>query len=131
MGATEIWILVGVNSLLLGITGFFVKQWINGVKDDHKENRDEFAKYKDENDKQILSMKTELGKRKGETELLRKDLEILSAETRKNFEGVNIHMNYQKTALDEIKSSISSSSKAELDAITELVKMLKEEKGNG
>lgn len=131
MGTTEIWILVGINSALLGITGFFVKQWINGVKEDNSENRDKLEQHKADTDKQITLMKTELGKRKGETELLRKDLELLSSETRKNFEGVNIHMNYQKTTLDEIKNSISASSQAELTAIKDLVMMLKKEKNEG
>jgi len=124
----EIWIMLGVNSMLLAISSFFIKQWINGVKLGESENRNDFTSYKLSNDKAISSIKAELGKRKGETELLRKDLELLSSETRKNFEGVNIHMNYQKTALDEIKQAISDSSKNEVAAISELVKMLKDDK---
>ncbi len=124
----EIWIMLGVNSMLLAISSFFIKQWINGVKLGESENRNDFTSYKLSNDKAISSIRAELGKRKGETELLRKDLELLSSETRKNFEGVNIHMNYQKTALDEIKQAISDSSKNEVAAISELVKMLKDDK---
>jgi hypothetical protein len=114
--------------MLLAISSFFIKQWINGVKLGESENRNDFTSYKLSNDKAISSIRAELGKRKGETELLRKDLELLSSETRKNFEGVNIHMNYQKTALDEIKQAISDSSKNEVAAISELVKMLKDDK---
>jgi hypothetical protein len=124
----EIWIMLGVNSMLLAISSFFIKQWINGVKIGESENKNDFNNYKLSNDKAISSIRAELGKRKGETELLRKDLELLSSETRKNFEGVNIHMNYQKTALDEIKQAISDSSKNEVAAISELVKMLKDDK---
>ena len=124
----EIWIMLGVNSILLAISSFFIKQWINGVKLGESENRNDFTNYKSSNDAAISSIKAELGKRKGETELLRKDLELLSSETRKNFEGVNIHMNYQKTALDEIKQAISDSSKNEVAAISELVKMLRDAK---
>ena len=129
MGATEIWILIGVNTLLLGITGFFVKQWINSVKEDNQENRDKLDSHKESADKEIGELKREVGKRKGETELLRKDLELLSSETRKNFESMSIHMNYQKTALDEIKTSVSNRGASELQAILELTKKLNDDKG--
>ena len=117
--------MLGVNSLLLAISSFFIKQWINQVKSSERENKTDLSNYKLTNDKAISSIRAELGKRKGETELLRKDLELLSSETRKNFEGVNIHMNYQKTTLDEIKQAVADSSKNEVAAISELVKMLK------
>lgn len=121
----ETWALLGVNSVLLGITSFFIKQWINQVKDSERENRDDFQKHKEDTDKDLAYIRQELGKRKGETELLRKDLELLSAETRKNFEAVNIHMNYQKTSLDEIKNAITAARNEEMAAISELVKLLK------
>ena len=121
----ETWALLGVNSVLLGITSFFIKQWINQVKDSERENRDDFQKHKEDTDKDLANIRQELGKRKGETELLRKDLELLSAETRKNFEAVNIHMNYQKTSLDEIKNAITAARNEEMAAISELVKLLK------
>lgn len=125
MSIVEIWTIIGGNSALLTVTGFLLKQWISRLKTDHEESREDFHRYREETDKQLFNMKNELGKRKGETELLRKDLELLSSETRKNFEAVNIHMNYQKTALDEIKNSIISNGRRELDAITELIQMMK------
>ena len=128
MSGTEVWILIGVNSLLLGITGFFVKQWINGVKEDNRDNRDKLEEYKKVADKELSTLNAEVGKRKGETELLRKDLVLLSSETRKNFENINIHMNYQKTALDEIKTSVSNRGASELQAILELTKKLNADK---
>ena len=45
----ETWALLGVNSVLLGITSFFIKQWINQVKDSERENRDDFQKHKEDN----------------------------------------------------------------------------------
>lgn len=129
MSGTEVWILIGVNSILLGITGFFVKQWINGVKEDNRDNRDKLEEYKKSADKELSTLNAEIGKRKGETELLRKDLVLLSSETRKNFENINIHMNYQKTALDEIKTSVSNRGASELQAILELTKKLNADKG--
>jgi hypothetical protein len=121
----ETWALLGVNSTLLGVASFFIKQWISQVKDAEKENRTDFQKHKEDTEKDLTYIRAELGKRKGETELLRKDLELLSAETRKNFEAVNIHMNYQKTSLDEIKNAITAARNEEMAAISELVKLLK------
>jgi hypothetical protein len=131
MTQTEIWTLVGVNGALLGVTGFFIKQWINGVMEDSKTNKEEIAEHKDRVSDDINQIRNELGKRKGETELLRKDLELLSSETRKNFEGVNIHMNYQKGVLDDIKKSVETGSKAEVSAITQLVSLLNKERRDG
>jgi hypothetical protein len=131
MTQTEIWTLVGVNGALLGVTGFFIKQWINGVMEDSKTNKEEIAEHKDRVSDDINQIRNELGKRKGETELLRKDLELLASETRKNFEGVNIHMNYQKGVLDDIKKSVETGSKAEVSAITQLVSLLNKERGDG
>ena len=131
MTTTEVWTLVGVNGALLGVTGFFIKQWINGVMEDSKTNKEEISEHKDKVNEDISKIRSELGKRKGETELLRKDLELLSSETRKNFEGVNIHMNYQKGVLDDIKKSVETGSRAEVSAITQLVDLLNKEKNKG
>lgn len=124
MDATQVWILIGVNSLLLGITGFFIKAWIKDVKQSNDENKDGLHAHRSYTEKEISSIKSELGKRKGETELLRKDLELLASETRKNFEGVNIHMNYQRTTLDEIRKSVEERGKKEVQAISDLVTLL-------
>lgn len=128
MNTTEIGVLVAVNTVLLGIAGFFVKQWINSVKEDNKYNRDELRLFKEESDRKFASLKSEMGKRKGETELLRKDLEMTAAESRKSFENMSIHMNYQKTSLEEIKKSITDRGASELEAILELTKKLNNEK---
>lgn len=122
--STEIWILSGVNTLLLGLTAFFVNHWISSIKEENKSHRDDLATHKGKTDGDISRINHELGKRKGETELLRKDVEILSATTEKNFENIKIHMEYQKTSLDEIKESIANKGAVEMQAILELTKKL-------
>ena len=36
---TEMWIMFGINSVLLGVSGYFIKMWIAGVKREAHERK--------------------------------------------------------------------------------------------
>lgn len=121
---TQLWIMITANSILLGISGFLVKQWINSVKEDSKSNQEDLKEHKKEVDEQFGKLTTEMGKRKGETALLKKDMEKLSIETNKNFENVKVHMEYQKTALDDIRQGVNNKNDVEVKALISLIEKL-------
>lgn len=120
----QIWILGGVNTVLLSITAFFINNWINSVKNDLLTQENELMKEKEKNSIKFEEVHTELGKRKGEIALLTKDLEKLSSDTSHNFDSVKTHLNYQKQTLEEIridakerKNEMESNFKNLMDAI--------------
>ena len=102
--ADIIWSLVTINSILFTIVGFLIKGWMNSIKEDLKEQKADFKQFKEDTEEEVAAINLEVGKRKGEIELVKKDVEKLASDTLNNFENVKLHLTYQKTALDDIKS---------------------------
>ncbi len=105
-----IWALSSINGLLILVSSFFIKNWMKSVKEETDDLKDELRKHREEikqielnNQEQIADINHEIGKRKGEIDLLKKDVEKLASDSLNNFENLKLHLNYQKTSLEEIK----------------------------
>ena len=105
-----IWALSSINGLLILVASFFIKIWMKSVKDETdglkevlKEHKDEIKQIELKNQEEISRINHEIGKRKGEIDLLKKDVEKLASDSLNNFENLKLHLNYQKTSLEEIK----------------------------
>lgn len=105
-----VWFLSSFNGLLILVASFFIKNWMKSVKEETSDLKIELRNHKDDikmielkNQEQIADINHEIGKRKGEIDLLKKDVEKLASDSLNNFENLKLHLNYQKTSLEEIK----------------------------
>lgn len=108
------WILGLINAGLLAVASFLIRDWIRNIKADVLCQATELKELKDRVTDEHSKINEEVGKRKGEIELLKKDVEKLSSDTNHNFESLKTHLNYQKQALEEIKAD-SKERKIEMD----------------
>lgn len=100
---TQVWILSSANAILVLTTSYFLKNWMSAIKDKLDNQENELKSLEEKHQKEIIQMNNENGKRKGEIELLKKDVEKLASDTSSNFENIKIHLSYQKSSLEEIK----------------------------
>ena len=111
----QLWILGGINGFLIIISGYFISNWMSSIKESMSEQDDNFKNLKKEYQEEVTHINREMGKRKGETDLLRKDVEKLASDTSHNFDSLKTHLSYQKTSLEEIKEG-AKERKAEMDS---------------
>src|SRR5699024_3250878 len=103
---TQLWILLSANTVLFTIAGFFLKQWVTKITSSIEKGHLDLNEHKRETDKRFSQLKDNISKRKGNTELLRKD-----------FEKFNIHMSYQKDMFEELKETIKVKRKEEVEIL--------------
>lgn len=96
----QIWLLGGINTVLIFIASFFIRMWMSNVKKEIDDIKLNIQAVEDENQ----NINLEMGRRKGEIQLLKKDVEKLASDTLSNFDNVKIHLEYQKRALEDLKT---------------------------
>jgi hypothetical protein len=107
----QIWILMGVIFILLGISTFLIKMWISDIKTQGSQNEISIRQLSLHVEEENESMRQEIAQRKSEAGLLNSDLKHLEQITQLNFKLVETHNAYQKNTLEEIKRDIKEISK--------------------
>lgn len=102
-GYDTIWPLLFFLGILIPVAGFLIRNWMNSIKSELLEQNKEFKILQTKVQDQIHDINLEAGKRKGEVELLKKDVEKLASDTLNNFDNLKLHLSYQKSSLEEIK----------------------------